>query len=350
MRLRGFTDLVLPAGRATAEARQGIPLRQAGHLGRPGHGNRAGHRPIPTARAMAWDRIRPRLTTRSAWIRGRGRGPLDTVTEAERTAARTTHLEGRTRLIAAHRAATAARCDLAGRWSRCGTWRPRCRGPARLLAVTLLAAVAGPTLLDPLAAALVPPPLLLVLLGFPLSLRALTRRSRAVVPAEEQVAARTGEVLIAGRDVFAPGARDHAAAGVKEATSTQVPAGVSAARFGAVRVLRVPLGGHVLLLALLPAGPWLVKTGIWRSSVPAASGSRVWSHRRRAQPCGCAGRSRGAHRPPRRARRRDLWSRRGPVRQVALIRSDAAGRTGRAGTRPRASGRRATDVSPPCVG
>ncbi|KPI23497.1 hypothetical protein OV320_0444 [Actinobacteria bacterium OV320] len=35
----------LPPGRATAEARQGVPLRQAGDLGRAGRGNRAGHRP-----------------------------------------------------------------------------------------------------------------------------------------------------------------------------------------------------------------------------------------------------------------------------------------------------------------
>jgi len=37
---------------------------------------------------------------------------LDTVTEAEVTDAITTLLQGRTRLVVAHRAATAARCDL----------------------------------------------------------------------------------------------------------------------------------------------------------------------------------------------------------------------------------------------
>ena len=34
---------VLSPGRATAEARQGVPLRQAGDLGRAGHGHDAGH-------------------------------------------------------------------------------------------------------------------------------------------------------------------------------------------------------------------------------------------------------------------------------------------------------------------
>nr|WP_259408211.1 transposase [Streptomyces akebiae] len=36
----------LSPGRATAEARQGVPLRQAGDLGRAGRGNRSGHRPV----------------------------------------------------------------------------------------------------------------------------------------------------------------------------------------------------------------------------------------------------------------------------------------------------------------
>ncbi|MEU3933997.1 ABC transporter ATP-binding protein [Streptomyces sp. NPDC029044] len=132
---------------------------------------------------------------------------------------------------------------------------------ARPLAVTLVAAVTGLLLLDPVAAAVVLPPLLCVLLVFPLTLRAMMRRRRAVVLAEEQVAVRTGEALGAARDIFALGARDHAVSQVEAATDAYVRAGVSAARFGAVRVLLVFLGGHLPLLALLLTGPWLVTTG-----------------------------------------------------------------------------------------
>ncbi|MFF6980001.1 ABC transporter ATP-binding protein [Streptomyces sp. NPDC008343] len=132
---------------------------------------------------------------------------------------------------------------------------------ARPLAVTLVAAVTGLLLLDPVAAAVVLPPLLGVLLVFPLTLRAMMRRRRAVVLAEEQVAVRTGEALGAARDIFALSAREHAVSQVEAATDAYVRAGVSAARFGAVRVLLVFLGGHLPLLALLLTGPWLVTTG-----------------------------------------------------------------------------------------
>ncbi|MFF3373562.1 ABC transporter ATP-binding protein [Streptomyces sp. NPDC002680] len=132
---------------------------------------------------------------------------------------------------------------------------------ARPLALTLVAAVIGLLLLDPVAAAVVVPPLLSVLLVFPLTLRAMMRRRRAVVLAEEQVAVRTGEVLGAARDIFALGAREHALGQVEAATNAYVRAGVAAARFGAVRVLLVFLGGHLPLLALLLTGPWLVSTG-----------------------------------------------------------------------------------------
>ncbi|MFE6689446.1 transposase [Streptomyces sp. NPDC057743] len=66
----------LSPGRATAEARQGVPLRQARHLGRGRRGDRVGHDRYGTAQAMAWDRIHPRLITRSAWIDHDGELPV----------------------------------------------------------------------------------------------------------------------------------------------------------------------------------------------------------------------------------------------------------------------------------
>jgi hypothetical protein len=67
---------VLSPGRATAEARQGVPLRQAGYLGEPDAATTQVTDRYGTARAMAWDRIHLRLTARSAWIDHTGELPI----------------------------------------------------------------------------------------------------------------------------------------------------------------------------------------------------------------------------------------------------------------------------------
>lgn len=53
-----------------------FPLRQAGDLGRALRGSREVTDLYGTARAMAWDRIHVRLTTRSAWIDHTGELPV----------------------------------------------------------------------------------------------------------------------------------------------------------------------------------------------------------------------------------------------------------------------------------
>lgn len=132
---------------------------------------------------------------------------------------------------------------------------------ARPLAATLLAAIIGLVTLNPVAAALVLPPMLLALLVLPLTLRAMSRRFRASVLAEESVAVRTGQVLDARHDIFALGAQDRAAGEVEEGALGYARAGVATARLSAVRILIVFLGGHLPLLGLLLAGPWLVSSG-----------------------------------------------------------------------------------------
>ncbi|GAA4197372.1 ABC transporter ATP-binding protein [Streptosporangium oxazolinicum] len=132
---------------------------------------------------------------------------------------------------------------------------------ARPLAVTLLAAIAGLATLSPVAALLVLPPLLVALAVFPLSLRAVMRRRREVIIAEERVSVEIGAVLGATRDVAALGAREHAAGVVGAAAREYTSAGVAVARFGVVRVLIVLLGGHVPMLALLVAGSLMVADG-----------------------------------------------------------------------------------------
>jgi len=67
---------VLGRLRSDRVMRKPCPARGSGHLGRAGRGHRTGDRRYGTARAMAWDRIHPRLTTRSAWIDNDGELPL----------------------------------------------------------------------------------------------------------------------------------------------------------------------------------------------------------------------------------------------------------------------------------
>ncbi|WP_329426685.1 ABC transporter ATP-binding protein/permease [Streptosporangium sp. NBC_01495] len=132
---------------------------------------------------------------------------------------------------------------------------------ARPLVVTLLAAIAGLVTLNPVAAVLVLPPLLVALAVFPLSLRAVMRRRREVILAEERVSVEIGAVLGASRDVAALGAQEHAAGVAGEAAREYMAANVAVARLGVLRVLIVFLGGHVPLLALLVAGSQLVGDG-----------------------------------------------------------------------------------------
>ena len=132
---------------------------------------------------------------------------------------------------------------------------------ARPLAVTVVAAAGGLVGLDALLAAVVLPPFLLALAVFPLTLRMLVRRQRALVLMEERVTAEIGAVLTAGRDINALGAGPYAVAAVGEVGADYARATLSAARVGSVRILLVLVGGHLPLLLLLATGPWLIGSG-----------------------------------------------------------------------------------------
>ncbi|WP_329128547.1 ABC transporter ATP-binding protein/permease [Streptomyces sp. NBC_01476] len=138
---------------------------------------------------------------------------------------------------------------------------------ARPLAVTLVAALTGLTALDPLLAGLVALPLAAALAVFLLSMRALTRRRRDYLIAEEQVAATTGAVLAAGRDLTALGAEEQAVADVRRAADVSTAAALSVARAAAVRVPVLLIGGQLPVLLMLLAGPALVERGAVRPGV-----------------------------------------------------------------------------------
>ncbi len=132
---------------------------------------------------------------------------------------------------------------------------------SRPVAITVLAAVAGLFTLAPVLVAVVVPPLALVAVAYPLSVRALARRSRATALAEEAVAAETGRVMLAARDIAALGAEDQATAVVGEVAARHARAAVAHARVASVRVGLNTLGGRLPLVGLLALGPWLIDRG-----------------------------------------------------------------------------------------
>ncbi|GIH24889.1 ABC transporter ATP-binding protein [Acrocarpospora phusangensis] len=133
---------------------------------------------------------------------------------------------------------------------------------ARPLTGTLLATVVGLTALSPAAAALALPPLAFALAAFPYGLRRMARRRHALILAEELVAARTGAVLTAGRDINALGADDRAVAEIAEAAARYVKANQGVAFAGSAQMLTVVVGGYLPVLAILLAAPVLTAQGL----------------------------------------------------------------------------------------
>lgn len=129
------------------------------------------------------------------------------------------------------------------------------------LAVNLLAALVGLASLDLRMALVVAVPLLAAVAAFVPAMRAITRRRAAYLLAEERVAAATGSVVGAARDVAALGARDEARAEVHRAADASARAATSVAWANALRVPVILIGGQLPVLGLLLAGPSLVRAG-----------------------------------------------------------------------------------------
>ncbi|MFR9797725.1 ABC transporter ATP-binding protein [Streptomyces sp. MS06] len=129
------------------------------------------------------------------------------------------------------------------------------------LAVNLLAALIGLASLDLRIAVMVAVPLLVAVAVFVPAMRTLTRRRAAYLLAEERVAAATGSVVGAARDVAALGAGREAQAEVHRAADASVRAATTVAWANALRVPVILLGGQLPVLGLLLAGPSLVRQG-----------------------------------------------------------------------------------------
>ncbi|MEU0934326.1 ATP-binding cassette domain-containing protein, partial [Embleya sp. NPDC005971] len=131
----------------------------------------------------------------------------------------------------------------------------------RQLGVTIVAALLGLAVLAPLLLPLVLIPLGLAAWLFVRLLPPLARRRRALVLADEEIATRTGRTVAGLRDVIACGAQDRVVAELGAAADAQARAAKLLARASSVRLLVVALGGHLPLLAVLLAAPWLVRQG-----------------------------------------------------------------------------------------
>ncbi len=129
------------------------------------------------------------------------------------------------------------------------------------LGVNLVAALIGLASLDPRMALVVAAPLLVAVAAFVPAVRALARRRAAFLLAEERVAAATGTVVAAARDVAALGARREALAEVARAADASVRAANTVAWTTALRVPVLLIGGQLPVLGLLLAGPSLVRRG-----------------------------------------------------------------------------------------
>ncbi|MFI5528335.1 ATP-binding cassette domain-containing protein [Kitasatospora sp. NPDC051853] len=131
----------------------------------------------------------------------------------------------------------------------------------RGVGITVPAAVIGLTVLAPATLPLVLPPLLLGGLLFARLLGPLVARQRAVVLADERVAAEAGAAFAGVRDITASGALPRVERAVGEAVETQGAAVRALGRAAALRTLSVALAGRAPVLLVVLAAPWMLRHG-----------------------------------------------------------------------------------------
>jgi ABC-type multidrug transport system fused ATPase/permease subunit len=127
--------------------------------------------------------------------------------------------------------------------------------------VMSISALIGLATLIPAVLVLVVPPVAIGLALFLCALGRLAARQRASILAGERIA-QTSSTLAGGlREVMACGAEERAHAMVGEHIDAQARATRDVARFTAVRILAVAVGGMLPLILIIAAGPWLMRQG-----------------------------------------------------------------------------------------
>ncbi|MFL5908136.1 MAG: ABC transporter ATP-binding protein [Solirubrobacterales bacterium] len=136
--------------------------------------------------------------------------------------------------------------------------------------VTSVSAILGLLTLMPAILLLVVPPIVLGLGIFFAALGGLAARQRASIWADESIAEAAGTLTGALRDVVACGGEKQAGAVVEERIEAQARATRELARFTAIRVITIALGGWLPMLLILAAGPWLIDQGATTGTILGA--------------------------------------------------------------------------------
>ncbi|MFP8903712.1 ATP-binding cassette domain-containing protein [Streptomyces atacamensis] len=132
----------------------------------------------------------------------------------------------------------------------------------RSFVFTAAGALAGLASLHPLLLLVVLPPLVLGLLLFTATLVPMAARQRDFLDADEALSTRYGAVAAGLRDVVACGAERRTAGEADALVATEVEAARSLARWAAARTVALGVAGHLPIVLLLFATPWLLERGL----------------------------------------------------------------------------------------
>ncbi|WP_433361269.1 ATP-binding cassette domain-containing protein [Streptosporangium sp. CA-115845] len=131
----------------------------------------------------------------------------------------------------------------------------------RSFAFTVVSVVLGLATLVPGVLALVLPPFCAGLVLFSLSLRALARRQRDFILADERTAGALAGMVGGLRDIAACRAEERVAGDVGLRVTEQARAARSLARVTALRTASLAVGGWLPVLLVLAGTPWLLREG-----------------------------------------------------------------------------------------
>lgn len=141
---------------------------------------------------------------------------------------------------------------------------------SRSFVFTAVGALVGLFSLDPLLLLVVGPPLLAGVGLFAVTLRPLARRQESFLRADEALADRLGVVGPGLRDITAAGAERRIAADTGILVDAELRTARSLARFGALRVAALALGGELPIVLLLATAPWLLDRGVTAGALVGA--------------------------------------------------------------------------------
>jgi ATP-binding cassette, subfamily C, bacterial len=136
--------------------------------------------------------------------------------------------------------------------------------------VTTASALLGLITLAPLALPFVLPPLLVGLVLFVSSLRAMAARQRTTILANERIAETVSTLAGGLRDIIACGAEDQIRTTVAHSIDAQESASTKLAQVTAVRTTALGIGAWLPLLLILLGTPWLVSHGATTGTVLGA--------------------------------------------------------------------------------